>query len=363
MNTGSRPDLTVSPISSLVTEDAAEDPRRIRISRMALVLVGVLRLATQPLMGRILPGAVDPPAERLALCGLCVLFLALTAAARYRRHVVLLARVAVYLAAAHAYSLVLRNHGAYPYQAGAFVFMTGGTLCFFTVRSLLAFSGYAVALAAMVTAVAAARGENVVVLLAGVAVSQTIITALSWRNIALAADARDGMREGRDFLGAVLDALPDPVFVLDRDHTYLLANEAMARMGTPVAALLPDSRLVTAGAPLEREIPLSAEGGERTALLKLASRTLSDQQRYFVGVIRDISERKALEQSLHEKIRELEEARARVKQLQGLLPVCMHCGRIRNGEDWQNLQSYIEHHSEAVFSHGLCQSCMDEHYQ
>ena len=88
MNTGSRPDLTVSPISSLVTEDAAEDPRRIRISRMALVLVGVLRLATQPLMGRILPGAVDPPAERLALCGLCVLFLALTAAARYRRHVV-----------------------------------------------------------------------------------------------------------------------------------------------------------------------------------------------------------------------------------------------------------------------------------
>src|SRR5205814_1140767 len=100
MNTGSRPDLTVSPISSLVTEDAAEDPRRIRISRMALVLVGVLRLATQPLMGRILPGAVDPPPERLALCGLCVLFLALTAAARYRRHVVLLARVAIYLAAA-----------------------------------------------------------------------------------------------------------------------------------------------------------------------------------------------------------------------------------------------------------------------
>jgi PAS domain-containing protein len=363
MNTGSRPPLTVSPISSLVTADSGEDPRRFRVSRMALVLVGVMRLITQPLMGKMVPGAVDPLAERLALCGLCVLFLAVTAVPRYRPHVVLLARVAIYLGAAHAFSLVLRNHPAYPYQAAAFVYLAAATLFFFTVRSLLAFSAYAVALATVVTALAAARGENAGLLLAGVAISQAIITALSWRNITLAADARDGMRQARDFLGAVLDALPDPVFVLDRDHTYLLANEAMGRVGAPVAALLPDSALVTAGAPLEREILVAEQGGERTALLKLASRTLSDQQRYFVGVIRDISERKELERSLHEKIRELEEARARVKQLQGLLPVCMHCGRIRTGEDWQDLQSYIEHHSEAVFSHGLCQPCMDEHYQ
>ena len=31
-------------------------------------------------------------------------------------------------------------------------------------------------------------------------------------------------------------------------------------------------------------------------------------------------------------------------------------------EDWQDLQTYVEHHSEAVFSHGLCQRCMAEHY-
>jgi PAS domain-containing protein len=362
MNTGTRPPLTMSSISSLLVADTpAEDPRRFRICRMVLALVAVLRLLWQPMMARMVPGAIDPLAERLALSGLCILFLALTARARYRRHVVVLSRVVIYLASAHAFSLTLRNHLAYPYVAATFAFLVAATLCFFTVRSLLAFSAYAVGLATVAAVVALAQGQSGLLLLVGVLISQSIVTALSWRNIALAASAREGLRQARDFLGAVIDALPDPVFVLDQDHTYLLANEAMAGVGTPVAALVAEAPL--SAVPLEREVPLPEEGPQRTALVKLASRTLSDGQRYFIGVIRDISERKELERSLHEKIRELEEARARVKQLQGLLPVCMHCGRINSGDEWQDLQRYIEHHSEAVFSHGLCQSCMDEHYQ
>jgi PAS domain-containing protein len=249
--------------------------------------------------------------------------------------------------------------------AATFTFMVAATLCFFTVRSLLAFSAYAVALAAVGAVVALSQGQNGLLLLAGVIVAQSIVTALSWRNIALAASAREGLRQARDFLGAVIDALPDPVFVLDQDHTYLLANEAMAGVETSVAALVGDcaSPQPSADGPLEREVTLPEQGPQRTALVKLASRTLSDGHRYFIGVIRDITERKELERSLHEKIRELEEARARVKQLQGLLPVCMHCGRINSGDEWQDLQRYIEHHSEAVFSHGLCQRCMNEHYQ
>lgn len=70
-----------------------------------------------------------------------------------------------------------------------------------------------------------------------------------------------------------------------------------------------------------------------------------------------------LEQSLASKVTELEEAAAHVKQLQGLIPICMHCKRIRNdGASWQKMESYIEERSNAVFSHGLCDSCLEQHY-
>jgi hypothetical protein len=41
----------------------------------------------------------------------------------------------------------------------------------------------------------------------------------------------------------------------------------------------------------------------------------------------------------------------------------MHCKRIRDdGSSWQKMESYIEQRSNAVFSHGLCDSCLDQHY-
>ncbi len=52
-----------------------------------------------------------------------------------------------------------------------------------------------------------------------------------------------------------------------------------------------------------------------------------------------------------------------VKILQGLLPICMHCKKIRDeSDDWSQLESYIDQHSEAKFSHGVCPDCISEHY-
>ena len=118
-----------------------------------------------------------------------------------------------------------------------------------------------------------------------------------------------------------------------------------------------------ASEPIERELVVTDQDGQpRTVLVKLAARELLGGRRCVVGVVRDISERKALEHSLEAKIRELEQERTKVKQLQGLLPICMHCGRIRDGGQWEELEAYIESHSDAVFSHGLCQQCMSKHY-
>jgi DNA-binding response OmpR family regulator len=68
-----------------------------------------------------------------------------------------------------------------------------------------------------------------------------------------------------------------------------------------------------------------------------------------------------LQRSLTERVRQLEEALARVKQLQGLVPICSYCKKIRNDRNyWQQLESYISDHSEAKFSHGICPDCYEK---
>jgi DNA-binding response OmpR family regulator len=60
------------------------------------------------------------------------------------------------------------------------------------------------------------------------------------------------------------------------------------------------------------------------------------------------------------RVRELEEAIARIKTLQGLLPICSYCKRVRNdGDYWQQVESYISDHSDARFSHGICPDCYE----
>ena len=67
-----------------------------------------------------------------------------------------------------------------------------------------------------------------------------------------------------------------------------------------------------------------------------------------------------LQQSLADRVIALEEALTRVKQLQGLLPICSYCKKIRDDRNyWQQVESYIAEHSEAQFSHSICPDCYD----
>jgi hypothetical protein len=51
---------------------------------------------------------------------------------------------------------------------------------------------------------------------------------------------------------------------------------------------------------------------------------------------------------------------SRVKQLQGLLPICSYCKRIRgDGNYWQRVETYIAQHSHAQFTHGICPQCYE----
>jgi DNA-binding response OmpR family regulator len=67
-----------------------------------------------------------------------------------------------------------------------------------------------------------------------------------------------------------------------------------------------------------------------------------------------------LQSTVTARVRELEDAIARIKTLQGLLPICSYCKRVRNdGDYWQQVESYISDHSDARFSHGICPDCYE----
>ena len=71
----------------------------------------------------------------------------------------------------------------------------------------------------------------------------------------------------------------------------------------------------------------------------------------------------ALQSALVEKVHSLQNALVHVKTLQGILPICMHCHKIRNDQQsWEKLEKYIAEHSDAQFSHGLCPECLKKHY-
>jgi phosphoserine phosphatase RsbU/P len=67
-----------------------------------------------------------------------------------------------------------------------------------------------------------------------------------------------------------------------------------------------------------------------------------------------------LEQALAERICQLEEALARVHELQGLLPICSYCKKVRDDQNyWHEVENYISVRSAAVFSHGVCPGCRE----
>lgn len=71
-----------------------------------------------------------------------------------------------------------------------------------------------------------------------------------------------------------------------------------------------------------------------------------------------------LQMELAERVTQLQEALARVKQLQGLLPICSYCKKIRDDQNyWIQVEHYIAEHSDAQFSHGICPECYRRYVQ
>jgi sigma-B regulation protein RsbU (phosphoserine phosphatase) len=69
-----------------------------------------------------------------------------------------------------------------------------------------------------------------------------------------------------------------------------------------------------------------------------------------------------LESELADRVKALEEALARVKQLQGLLPICSYCKKVRDDQNyWIQVEQYVAEHTDARFSHGICPDCYQKY--
>ncbi len=92
----------------------------------------------------------------------------------------------------------------------------------------------------------------------------------------------------------------------------------------------------------------------------------TDQEKglnYADGVFSEITDRKEAEKERESLIQRLHRALSQVKTLQGLLPICASCNKIKDDKgSWERLEIYIRNHTDAKFSHSICPECAKKLY-
>jgi PAS domain S-box-containing protein len=81
------------------------------------------------------------------------------------------------------------------------------------------------------------------------------------------------------------------------------------------------------------------------------------------GVSRDITKRMYAQKKILKEKKRLNDALLKIKKLSGLIPICANCKKIRDDKGyWEQLETYIQDHSEVEFSHSVCPDCAKEFY-
>jgi PAS domain S-box-containing protein len=76
------------------------------------------------------------------------------------------------------------------------------------------------------------------------------------------------------------------------------------------------------------------------------------------SVARDVTAKKQADDERERLVTELQAALAEIRTLQGIVPICSYCKKIRDDQNyWSQVESYISDRSEARFTHGICPEC------
>lgn len=171
---------------------------------------------------------------------------------------------------------------------------------------------------------------------------------------------------------SLLEHSNDAIFIVDPETAaFLDVNEtACRRLGYSRSDLLamgvPDiqglagtseewkrlrSRILAAGTLLTEGSHKRSDGTLFPVEVSISLAIVEDRK-YLLASARDITERKRMEAALKE-----------VQTLRGLIPICAKCKKIRDDKGfWEKVEIYLEKHSQARFTHGLCKDCMKELY-
>ena len=128
------------------------------------------------------------------------------------------------------------------------------------------------------------------------------------------------------------------------------------------------TKIFKSGAKESCEVTLSASDNG-PMIVHLSGIASEDGKQCFVSMF-DIFDRMRDEQRLHEYavereriIQELQFALEHIKTLQGFIPICSKCKKIRDDEGfWNQLEKYFHDHTDVIFTHGLCPECGIEMY-
>ena len=96
-----------------------------------------------------------------------------------------------------------------------------------------------------------------------------------------------------------------------------------------------------------------ADGEKRALGISTSILTSHDGQIHVLALMQDVTHEERYRRQLE----------SRLATLEGLLPICSSCMKIRNDKgDWQQLKEYISNNTEAEFTHGICPECAQELY-
>ncbi len=145
------------------------------------------------------------------------------------------------------------------------------------------------------------------------------------------------------------------------DLDYVLqtgSNDEIGDLAASFNCMTADLRKTTVSRDL-----LVKEVDERKKIEKELRSATERAEAANIGLRKEIKERKQAEEQRDILILDLQKALSEVKTLQGFLPICSHCKKIRDDKGyWNQIESYIHKHSDAEFSHSICPECAKKYY-
>lgn len=161
---------------------------------------------------------------------------------------------------------------------------------------------------------------------------------------------------------ALLDKMTDGVLVLDRDGRVIIANDAARALqldGPWLAGALGLSSLGDAPEQWRAEAQIGSEPARQWLDVRIDP--IRDRWGALAGrlvVARDVTLQKALEDEREHLIDELKGALKKVIQLEGLLPICASCRKVRDdGGYWGDVEEYFGSRAPVEFTHAICPEC------